>query len=348
MAPGDRGRARPASARAGRAIWSSSRRATSRRSPPRSVEIEGELPRRRDQHGRPSIMCPAARRGAAACSSAQEPRGVAELRALGYPGSLSGEAMCPRSRNLRRPDRHDPPLRRRAAAAARGEGRRGGRGPRRDRPRDAGDGAVRPLHPGGIWRARPHHGRGGAGRARIRADDAGLPLGVRHQCRHRQPGPRHGRHATRRRREWLPRHRQRRDHHQLRPDRAGRRLGQRLGADPRGPRRRRLQAHAAPSASSPMPTRPASSRSWRGPAGRARRASRPSSCPPICPASRSASPRRRWASRAPMSATSISTRRRCPPPTGSARKARASRSRCGCSTAAGCTSPRSASASPSG
>ena len=81
---------------------------------------------------------------------------------------------------------------------------------------------------------------------------------------------------------------------------------------------------------------------------RARRASRPSSSRPTCRASASASPRRRWASRAPMSATSISTRRRCRPRTGSARKARASGSRCGCSTAAGCTSPRSASASPSG
>jgi hypothetical protein len=43
-----------------------------------------------------------------------------------------------------------------------------------------------------------------------------------------------------------------------------------------------------------------------------------------------------------------STRRPSRPPTGSARKARGSGSRCGCSTAAGCTSPRSASGSPSG
>ena len=43
-----------------------------------------------------------------------------------------------------------------------------------------------------------------------------------------------------------------------------------------------------------------------------------------------------------MSATSISTRRRCPPPTGSARKGKDSGSRCACSTAAGFTSPRSA------
>ena len=35
--------------------------------------------------------------------------------------------------------------------------------------------------------------RGGPRRARVRADDAGLPLRLRHQCRDRQPGPRHGR-----------------------------------------------------------------------------------------------------------------------------------------------------------
>ena len=38
--------------------------------------------------------------------------------------------------------------------------------------RDAGDGAVRPLHPRGIWRARPHHGGGVPGRARVRPDHA--------------------------------------------------------------------------------------------------------------------------------------------------------------------------------
>ena len=257
-----------------------------------------------------------------------------------------GRSLCPRPRNLRRADRHRPPLRRRAAAAARGAGRRGGRGPRGDRPRDAGDGAVRPLHPGGIWRARPHHGGGGAGRARVRADHAGLPLGVRHQCRDRQPGPGHGRHATSRRREWLPRHRQRRDRHQLRADRA--RAPARTAPRCRPARCATATSIASPaaSASSPMPTRPSLFTVMARTGGEGARGVS-AFLVPRRPARRlaSASPRRRWASRAPMSATSISTTCRCRPRTGSARKARASRSRCACSTAAGCTSPRSASAS---
>ena len=201
MTPDDRGRGRPASSRARAGFMRrDSRRATCRRSPPPQVDDRRQAVRGRSRPARATIdYVPghSARRGG--LFFAQDPRGMPSCARSAIRTRETGPAYVPRPRNLRRPDRDGPPLRRRAAAAARGEGRRGGRGPRRDRPRDARDGAVRPLHPRGIWRARPDHGGGGAGRARIRADDAGLPLGVRHQCRDRQPGPGDGRLATRRR-----------------------------------------------------------------------------------------------------------------------------------------------------
>ena len=62
---------------------------------------------------------------------------------------------------------------------------RGGCDPLRTYRRDARAGAVRHVDPGGVWRARPDDGRGGAGRPGTRLRVAGIPLGDRHQQRHR-------------------------------------------------------------------------------------------------------------------------------------------------------------------
>jgi len=71
-------------------------------------------------------------------------------------------------------------------------------------------------------------------------------------------------------------------------------------------------------------------------------------CSVTCPASRSASPNGRWGKRAPKLPTSISTTCPFPSPIGWARRARGFAWRCACSIAGASTSPRSASASPSG
>ena len=101
------------------------------------------------------------------------------------------------------------------------------------------------------------------------------------------------------------RHRLGRDHHLLRPDRAGGRLGQRRGADPRDPRRRPLRAERRQALhhqrQQGRPVHGDGAHRSRDQAAAA--ASRPSWCRATCPASASASPRRRWASRAPTSAT---------------------------------------------
>ncbi len=97
-----------------------------------------------------------------------------------------------------------------------------------------------------LWRPGADDARGMQGRDRARPHHAGLPLQLRHQCRHRLPGLVMAG-TTEQKAEWLPRHRQRRDRHQLRPHRAGCRIGQRRSEDPGGPRRRRLspQRHQA-------------------------------------------------------------------------------------------------------
>ena len=136
----------------------------------------------------------------------------------------------------------------------------------------------------------PHHAR--------------LPLDLRHQCRHRQPGAGDGRHRPSRRPQWLPQHRQRRDRHQLRADRT--RCRQRFGQreDARGARRRRLSPvrHQALHHQCRQGRSVHRDGAHRRRAGR-RAASPPSWCRATCPACRSASPRRRWGRRAPRSPT---------------------------------------------
>ena len=178
----------------------------------------------------------------------------------------------------------------------------------------------------------------------------GLPFRLRHQCRHRQPGPRHVRHrgaeapsgcrsiATG---EIVT-------SFALTEPEAG--SDSAVGADPRRARRRclRAQRHQAIHHQR-QPGRPLHGD---GPHRSRRRRARsgvsrlPGAARPAGP-HRSASPRRRWASRARTSATSSSTMSACRRRTAWAARARASRWRCRCSTAAACISPPSAWASPS-
>jgi hypothetical protein len=209
-----------------------------------------------------------------------------------------------------------------------------------------GAGPVRAFHPGSLWRARPHM----AEEVRVALEFGrttpafrsvfGTNVGIGSQGLV-MAGPTS-------RSPLAAGHRQRRDRSPASPDRARRRLGQRLGADAGGPGRRRVPPHGLQAlhhqCRQGQPVHGDGADRRRGGAG----ASRPSWCPQTCRGSASASRSGRWASRAPMSATSISTACPSPRPTGSARKGRGSRSRCGCSTAAGCTSPRSASAFASG
>ena len=87
------------------------------------------------------------------------------------------------------------PLRARAPGSRREDGRGTRRSPGRHRPGDEGPRPLRPVHPRGIRRDRPLDEPGVPGRLRDRPDRARLPLGVRHQCRHRLAGHPDGRHG---------------------------------------------------------------------------------------------------------------------------------------------------------
>ena len=125
-----------------------------------------------------------------------------------------------RRRNPRPAHRHRAPLRRRAFAADRGPGRRGRRHSRRRARRDARARPLRHLDPGRIRRPRSVHGRRMPRRHRARPHEPGVPLGVRHQCRDRQPGAGDVR-DRRAEGQVAARHRDRRDRHLIRPDRTG-------------------------------------------------------------------------------------------------------------------------------
>ena len=148
--------------------------------------------------------------------------------------------------------------------------------------------------------------------------------------------------------EWLPRIASGEVDHQLRADRAGGRLGRRRGANPRGARWRRLQALRQQALHHQC--RQGVAVHGDGADGRGGRARRVG----LSRAGRSAGRFDRQARKEDGPAGRPCLRRQFRRGAGArrqparARKARASRSRCACSTAGGCTSPRSASASPSG
>ena len=81
-----------------------------------------------------------------------------------------------------------------SVAAPRGADRGRRRDPRRAARPGRRDGAVRLRAARGARGARRHHERGRATRVRVRVHDAGLPLALRHQQRHRGPGDREVRH----------------------------------------------------------------------------------------------------------------------------------------------------------
>ena len=120
------------------------------------------------------------------------------------------------------------------------------RHPRRGGRRDEGDGAVRPVDRRGIWRPGSHHAGGVPRRDRDGAHDAGVPLHLRHQRGHWQPGAGDGRHARAEGRVAAA-HRLGRDRHQLRADRTRcrQRFGQREDAGGKGWRRLSPDRHQA-------------------------------------------------------------------------------------------------------
>ena len=151
--------------------------------------------------------------------------------------------QCPRPRNLRRPDRDDPPLRRRAAAAAGGEGRRGGRGSRRRSSARCGrwgcSASPSPRNMAGSAspcreevRVALEFGRTTPAFRSVFGTNVGIGSQGLVMAGSRRAEGRMAAAAS-------PRGE---IDHQLRADRARRRLRQRLGADPGGARRRRLPA----------------------------------------------------------------------------------------------------------
>ena len=110
-----------------------------------------------------------------------------------------------------------------------------------------------------IWRPRPHHGGRGSGLLRARPDLARVPLGHRHQCRHRQPGRGDVRHRGAEER-MAAETGERRSGGELRADRAGRGLRCGVGEGQRRSATATTTSSTAPSASSPTPTAPACSR----------------------------------------------------------------------------------------
>ena len=159
-------------------------------------------------------------RHAPRCSAGLMP-GKSELD-RGCPRHPSSRKARRRQREPRRARHRSRPLRQERLVPIENQSPR--TSPRRGNRGNEGDGALRDEHPGGARRSRAHGRRRGDGRFRARADIAGVPLGARHEQRHRLAGHHHVRH--RRPEEAIPpRPGLRKDHRVVRADRTGSRIG---------------------------------------------------------------------------------------------------------------------------